>query len=402
MNLEDALHDAAKRIANQTTLVRAVLSGRRRNMNPLAARIEIRPVQLREKVVLQLMSSDGVRMTTKNYEAGELAIVELLNSGFANILVKTTTDSLSIRITKKGEALIQIEKVRLEQNLQHDKFKERLLEPSDPFLMEVGISDHNGKVKPSKQDKFLQVDEFLRLLAPAINSAITAGHLSIPTSEQPLEMIDLGCGHAYLTFGAHQYLQKEKLPVHVLGIDIREESRIRNTEIARKLGISESMEFRAQEIAQADSAHVDVVIALHACDTATDDALAWAVQNHAGLILAAPCCHHDLQTQMKAAPDPWGLITRHGLLKERLGDILTDALRAQILRLLGYRVETVEFIAGEHTPRNLMIRAVKTGAKVESIEIERYQELLGQWQVRPALALRLATELLAVGVAPIK
>jgi protein-tyrosine-phosphatase len=401
LNLEDALHDAAKRLNNQTTLVRAVLSGRRRNMNPSVARIDIRPVQIREKVVLQLMSNDGIRMTTKNYEAGELAIPELLNSGFANILVETTTDSLSIRITKKGDALIHVAKVRLEQNLQHDKFKQRLLEPSDPFLIQVGISDHNGKVKPSKQDKFLQVEAFLRLLAPAINSAIAAGQLPMPTSEKPLEMVDLGCGHAYLTFGAHQYLMKEKLPVHVLGIDRREESRIRNAEIARKLEISKSMEFRAQEIAQAESARVDVVIALHACDTATDDALAWAVQNDAKLILAAPCCHHDLQTQMKTVPDPWGLITRYGLLEERLGDILTDALRAQILRLLGYRVEAVEFIADEHTPRNLMIRAVKTGAKAETLEIERYQQLLAEWQVRPALALRLETELLAAGVAPV-
>ena len=129
-----------------------------------------------------------------------------------------------------------------------------------------------------------------------------------------------------------------------------------------------------------------MAIALHACDTATDDAIAWAINSDAKLALLAPCCHHDIQAQMKEAPEPWSLITRHGIMKERLGDLLTDALRMQIMKLRGYRVEAIEFIGGEHTPRNLMIRAVKTGAKADSLEQQKYEELISLWKVKPALA----------------
>ena len=130
----------------------------------------------------------------------------------------------------------------------------------------------------------------------------------------------------------------------------------------------------------------DVAIALHACDTATDDAIAWAVNGGAKLLLIAPCCHHDIQKQIEVAPEPWGAITKFGLMKERLGDLLTDSLRAQLLRLVGYRVEVIEFVGGEHTPRNLMIRAVKTGAIADAGDEAKYEQMLALWKVKPALA----------------
>lgn len=398
MELEQALDSATAILSDIDHLVRIVLSGRRRNMETPAHRIDIRPVQLKAGRFLQVMSNDGVRTTTKNYAPGETEIAALLHSGFANILAESTEQSLSIRITKKGEALVTVAQTKKEQNLTHDRSKTRLLDPSDPFLIEVGISDREGKVKPTKQDKFRQVEEFLRLLVPALNNAIASGHVSEPTIEHPLRIVDLGCGHAYLTFAAHQYLRSIDLPVHVVGIDIREESRKRNVAIADALGISESIEFKAQEIAATKELDIDIAIALHACDTATDDALAWAVTNDAKLVLSAPCCHHDLQAQLGEAPEPWGLVTRHGILKERIGDILTDALRVQILKLMGYRAETIEFVGDQHTPRNLMIRAVKTGAKSDASDIHQYQSMISQWKVRPALAKRLADRLAEIGV----
>ena len=131
---------------------------------------------------------------------------------------------------------------------------------------------------------------------------------------------------------------------------------------------------------------IDIVTALHACDTATDDAIAWAVRADAKLMMIAPCCHHDIQSQLSETPEPWSLITRYGIMRERLGDLLTDSLRMQILKLRGYRVEAIEFIGGEHTPRNLMIRAVKTGATIDPIEVTRYEEMIAAWKVKPALA----------------
>ena len=385
MSLELAFTKAAELISDENNFVRAVLSGRRRNMQTEFERIDIRPVQLKDGLKLQLVMSEEKQDTTKNIDADGSKILELLNGGYANILVEFTTGSYSLRITKKGEALIHEAKGVFERSVSHDRTKERLLDASDPFLIEVGISDHKGSIKPSMQDKYRQVEEFLRILEPAL-----------PEKKEKLSIVDLGCGHAYLTFATHQYLRKSGVDAHVIGIDVRENSRDRNNAIAKKLGITDSIEFRAEEISETAIKSADIAIALHACDTATDDAIAWGVQHGVQLLLIAPCCHHDLQVQMHDIPEPWPMLTRHGIMRERLGDLLTDSFRTQILKLLGYRVDAIEFVGGEHTPRNLMIRATKTGAKPEPIDIARYKEMLSEWNVNPALAQRLAKELGAI------
>ena len=385
MSLELAFAKATELISDQNNFVRAVLSGRRRNMQTEYERIDIRPVQLKDGLRLQLVMSEEKQDTTKNIGIDAEKILELLNSGYANVLVEFTTGSYSLRITKKGEALIHEAKGVFERSVSHDRTKERLLDASDPFLIEVGISDHKGSIKPSMQDKYRQVEEFLRILEPAL-----------PEKKEKLSIVDLGCGHAYLTFATHQYLRKSGVDAQVIGIDVRENSRDRNNAIAKKLGITDSIEFRAEEISETKIESADIAIALHACDTATDDAIAWGVQHGVQLLLIAPCCHHDLQVQIQDIPEPWPMLTRHGIMRERLGDLLTDSFRTQILKLLGYRVDAIEFVGGEHTPRNLMIRATKTGAKPEPIDIARYKEMLAQWNVNPALAQRLAKELGAI------
>jgi SAM-dependent methyltransferase len=388
---EEAFQEAASKILDTATFVRAVLSGRRRNMSVEFERIDIRPVEIKGVLNLQLMQSDGRTTTAKNLLPSAIEVDQLLNSGYANIMVESTFEAYSIRVTKSGDAQVHTEKRALEQNLSHDKKKDRLLDASDPFLREVGIADAKGVIKPSRQDKYKQVEEFLRLLSPALNAAIDAGQIHKPTADNPLRITDLGCGHAYLTFAAHQFLMNSGIPVVVTGIDIRPDSRDRNNAIAEKLGITKTISFKAEEISKTTSDSADIAIALHACDTATDDAIAWAVNGGAKLLLIAPCCHHDIQKQIDAAPEPWGALTKFGLMKERLGDLLTDSLRAQLLRLVGYRVEVIEFIGGEHTPRNLMIRAVKTDAKPEQLDIDRYLEITAQWGVKPALEKKLST-----------
>ncbi|NDF90078.1 MAG: SAM-dependent methyltransferase [Actinobacteria bacterium] len=390
-SIEQALEKACALILDTKTLVRVVLSGRRRNMQVEHERIDIRPVEIKGSIVLQLTYNDGKATTTKNIPADKSHVLELLCSGYANITIDNVGGTTSIRVTKSGEAQVHSENKTLEQNLSHDKKKERLLDPADPFLREVGIADHKGQIKPSKNDKYKQVEEFLRLLIPTLNSAIEAGQIAKPSKDKPLSIVDLGCGHAYLTFAAHQYLRSIGIPVHVTGIDVRPASLDRNNEIAAKLEITDTITFKAEEIASTTVNKVDVAIALHACDTATDDAIAWAVNGGAKLLLIAPCCHHDIQKQMDQSPEPWGAITKFGLMKERMGDLLTDALRAQILRIVGYRVEIIEFIGGEHTPRNIMIRAVKTGAQPDALDIDRYREITAQWGVVPALSKKIST-----------
>ena len=369
--------------------VRAVFSGRRRNMQVEHERVDLRPVQLKDSIAIQVSFSDGRQMTSKNYAIAELPFFELAQSGYANFIVENEGETRSLRISKKGSPLLSQSRNTLSQDLAHDKSKKRLLDPSDPFLREVGIADANGVIKPSRMDKYKQVEEFLRLLIPTLNDAIAAGHLRKPTIDKPLRVVDLGCGHAYLTFGTHQYLQAAGIPVSVVGIDIRTASRDRNNAIAQSLGIQNSITFLAEEISATSINEADVAIALHACDTATDDSIAWAVNRGVPLTLFAPCCHHDIQAQMKVAPEPWSLITRHGIMRERLGDLITDSLRMQLMKLAGYRVEAIEFIGGEHTPRNLMIRAVKTGAVGEKEDLERYQSMISIWGVTPVLAAKL-------------
>ena len=388
---EVALAEASLRILDTTTFVRAVLSGRRRNMQVDFERIDIRLIEIKGVLNLQLMQNDGRATTTKNLVPQQIAVDELLDSGYANITIESTHEAYSIRITKSGDAQVHTEKRESQQNLSHDKKKDRLLDTNDPFLREVGIADAKGIIKPSKQDKYKQVEEFLRLLSPTLNAAIVAGQIHKPTLENPLRITDLGCGHAYLTFAAHQFLINSGIPVLVTGIDVRPDSRDRNNAIAEKLGITKTINFKAEEIAKTTADVADVAIALHACDTATDDAIAWAVNGGAKLLLIAPCCHHDIQMQIDSAPEPWGAVTKFGLMKERLGDLLTDSLRAQLLRIVGYRVEVIEFVGGEHTPRNLMIRAVKTDAKPDTLDIDRYREITAQWGITPALEKKLPT-----------
>jgi SAM-dependent methyltransferase len=223
-----------------------------------------------------------------------------------------------------------------------------------------------------------------------VEDAIRAGRVGPPTEQEPLQVVDLGCGNAYLTFAAHRYLTAVRgLPVHTTGVDVKAQSRDHNTQVAEELGLGEAMSFVQGDIGSAElPVRPDVVLALHACDTATDDALARAVTWDAPLVLAAPCCHHDVAAQLRRTPTPapYTLLTRSGILRERFADTLTDAMRASILRLAGYRVEVIEFVDSKHTPRNTLLRAVRTGAAPGDDTRAELDELTGTWGVHPKLA----------------
>jgi SAM-dependent methyltransferase len=374
IELTQGINELGKRI-KQDDFVRAVLSGRRRNMQPGFERIDIKPVMIKDEIKLQVISNDGRQVSTKNVDL-DFDFSAMLNSGFANLQADSTSESYSIRISKKDEALVAIGKVKLERELNHDRIKQRLLAENNPIFKALDMSDVLGRIKPSKMDKYKQVEEFLRLLAPTIEGEIA--------DQDSLSVVDLGCGHAYLTFAVQEHFKSKYKNVSVLGVDERLDSKEHNEKVADKLKVD--AKFLAAKIADTPAQKVDIAIALHACDTATDDAIAWAVKNEAKVIMVAPCCMHELQTQVKDAPEPWGMLTKYGLVKERLVDLMTDSLRAQILKLLGYRVDIVEFIGGEHTARNIMIRAVKTGAPIVAIDKERYEQMLKEWNVTPYLS----------------
>lgn len=376
-------------ILDDQTLVRAVASGRRKGHQSQWRRVEFRYVDLKAGRQLQITAYDDQQAHTSNHADPREALDALLDEPFANWHVETTAATHQVRVSKKGEALVHEGPApQVQPERSHDKPKQRLLAEDHPVLLALGISDAHGRVKPTRQAKYRQVEEFLRALDAALTDARKAGRLREPTSEHPLRIVDLGCGNAYLTFAAHAWL-REKLPVRVIGVDVKEQSRQHNTALADQLGVADQMEFLTSGIGEATlDEDPDVVLALHACDTATDDALARAVRWEAPLVLAAPCCHHDISAQLRRVPTPSGYapLTRDGILRERLADTLTDALRASILRSHGYRVEVVEFVESQHTPRNTLIRAVRTsGAAAERARGE-YEALASAWHLQPRLA----------------
>jgi SAM-dependent methyltransferase len=395
--LDEALATLRAAVLDEEHLVRALATGRRRGEGqPRWRRVELRYVDLKAGRRLQVTAYDDNQAHTSNHEDPAGILEELLAMPFANWHVDTTETTHQLRVTKKGRPLLHsaAREGGLTAPRRHDRTKQRLLPEEHPVFRALGIADQDGRVKPSRQAKFRQVEEFVRALSAAVADAERAGKLRTPTPEHPLRIVDLGCGNAYLTFAAHAWL-RERYPVHTTGVDVKEQSRAHNTEIAERLGLTGEMSFVAAGISDVRLQEPpDVVLALHACDTATDDALARAVGWGADLVLAAPCCHHDISAQLRSTTPPPGHepLVRDGILRERLADTLTDALRAAILRMQGYRVDVSEFVDSAHTPRNTLLRAVRTGATAPPERREEYDALVSAWHLRPHLAGLLALE----------
>lgn len=357
------------------SLKRAIISGRRKSYNPKYERIDIRPVKIKEQILLQFVFHDGKQDLTKNFSPSELDIATILDEGYANILIERVDETLTIRITKQGALQIHRAKANVIKIVvrDHDRKKERALDISDEVFKALGIASSSGELIPRQADKYRQVDDFLKIIDSSLDQL----------AEKEISVVDLGCGNAYLTFAVHRYLSLKGKVVRVVGVDNKPESRARNTSIAKELGISNQIEFIASDIAKYPVKKTTLVIALHACDTATDDALAWAIKSEAKVILVSPCCHHDLNKRIKPAGKEWEPIFRNGIVKERFADLITDSLRAELLRINGYKADIVEFVSIDHTPRNLMIRATFTGIAADR---RNYESLCEQWSINPYLA----------------
>lgn len=371
-------------------LRRAVAAGRRRGAAPPAwRRAELRPVRLKSGLALQEVRYDERAAHTRNLAyPGEAAcaVDDLLEAAWGNWHVDSTGGTVQVRVTKSGMAQVHRAPAEVAESgaasappgasdaTSHDRPKRWLLAPDDPLFGVLGADAAKRR----------QVDAFLRVLA---------GELDAVAGRDPLHVVDLGCGNAYLSFAAHRFLGVGGRDVRLTGVDLRAAAAARNAELAQRLGAAGAA-FVAGSISDAGVAPGDIVLALHACDTATDDALARAVGWRAPLILAAPCCHHETAAALRSGvPDPYGALLRHGILRERFADVLTDGLRALLLRLVGYRVDVVEFVSSEHSARNVAIRAVRTDAPVTPELIDAYRELVSAWGLRPLLAAHLAREL---------
>lgn len=377
-----------ERILARDTFVRAVFTGQQKGAEMSWVKLVVRPVELKDGVHLQFSFFDEKKDISKNYtfEEAPAKINEALALPFRNIFVENTTGSLQVNFSKKGKALLNERKstaLHVVADLSHNREKNRLLsaENAKPYLEAVGILTKDGRIKADMQRKYTQINEFLRLVNETDALNTFAG--------KPVHVVDFGCGSAYLTFALYYYLHDIlQLDAHITGVDIKSDLIERLQKKTMELGWDQ-LSFKVGTITSFEpDVAPDIVVALHACDTATDDALAKAIRWESKLIFCAPCCQHDLQVQMAQAPAPTPLVPvlSHGILFERLGDILTDTFRAALLRILGYRTDVTQFVPIEHTAKNLMIRSVKTSPPGHNPRwLEEYKNLKNFWQVTPYL-----------------
>lgn len=368
------------------TLIRVILS------NPSSKdgviKICARPMLKNKSLLFQIEEYTKTQVFHKNLTAGDAGsyLTGKLSSdtssqtaSFKNALVETKSFTANVLVSKKGTITIK-KKVNASAkqpkiSLSHNRKKKYILEEGIPvsFLIDLGVMTQNGNIVNAHYDKFRQINRFLEYIEDILPS--------LPTGRE-LRILDFGCGKSYLTFAIYYYLKVLKgYPVRITGLDLKEDVIRHCNELAVKYGY-DKLEFLCGDIAYYDGcSQVDMVVTLHACDTATDYALAKAVGWGAKVILSVPCCQHELNKQMKN--DLLSPVLHYGILKERMAALMTDGLRAQILEANGYRTQILEFIDMAHTPKNLLIRAVYNGHCADNKA--QINELLAAFDVNPTL-----------------
>jgi SAM-dependent methyltransferase len=407
MKADEFDRDSLRLLVNEAVLgsdlCRATFGGgAHRGTSSSWVRVVVRPVAIREERCLQFTYFDGRKTITKNYNRSEAGapLDELHGIGFSGIHLSTLTEEIDIRLTKKGKVLIgrhAAEGSPPDPVLLHNRVKEVPLPEgqANPLLEAMGILTRAGRVRPTMRPKFTQINEFLKHLRHVL------GDTDISSLGREVTILDCGCGASYLTLAVHHYLNEVLgIPARLLGVDLNEEVIRKSIARVEHFG-ARGVELHCGPIASVE-VKADIVLALHACDTATDDALVRAIHGEARLILCVPCCHRDLNRELRPRGQVEALraLLRHGILRERLADLLTDAFRAQALRIMGYKTDVVEFVSPEHTARNLMIRAIRGFPVGEASAVHDYLEMRDFCGITPCIERQLGEpfqRLLAAG-----
>lgn len=307
----------------------------------------------------------------KHFTEGELEAFIKQHAGttFKNCIERTDTEEITILANKKGKVTRLVKKIEAPAGVQAAAEKNYIIKEGVPVpcLVVLGVMTAEGKVVASRYSKFRQINRFLEFVDDVLPYVESEG--------QPVRVADFGCGKSYLTFAVHYFLTEiKKVPCQIEGLDLKKDVIDFCNQTAQKLGL-ENLNFRVGNISDySGAADPDIVMTLHACDTATDFALQYAVGRNAKAILSVPCCQHQINTQItnnrkgkiKQPDSPLEPILKHGLLREKFSSLLTDALRAEWLEQQGYKVQLLEFIDEEHTPKNILIRAVKKSGVADS------------------------------------
>lgn len=333
------------------------------------SKIKIRPVLIREELLYQESRFEGTQVFHENKTADAVIalITEVMAGGFKQLDIYTRDWEATALVGKKGNMTLKKRKsedLRI-PDLSHNRKKQYLLKESVPvgFLQDLGVQTAEGKIVRSRYDKFRQINRFLEFIEDVLPA--------LPTG-RPIRIIDFGCGKSYLTFAMYYYLKILKhYDVDMIGLDLKEEVIRYCNELSKKYGY-ENLHFYQGDIKDFERAeNVDMVVSLHACDTATDYALARGIKWGAGVILAVPCCQHELNGQMQC--DALESVFSYGLIRERSAALFTDALRAALLEAEGYDTQILEFIDMEHTPKNIMIRGILRNRDAKSETEQRYR-----------------------------
>ena len=336
-------------------LYRITISGPRGDSE--VSKVRIRPVEIKGKLLFQCQETVGTKEFHKNMTKDDVItrISDWMNGTFKQMQLESDTCTASVLVSKKGTMTIKkkphMKGTGKPVNLAHNRKKRYILEEGIPvpFLQDLGVMTKEGKIVRTRYDKFRQINRFLEFIEDILPQ--------LP-SDREITILDFGCGKSYLTFAMYYYFRElKKLDVNIIGLDLKEDVIAICNGLAEKYGY-EKLHFYQGDIASYTGRdEVDMVVTLHACDTATDYALEKAVKWNAKVILSVPCCQHELNRQIvnkELYP-----IMDYGILKERMAALLTDGIRAKLLENAGYETQILEFIDMEHTPKNLLIRAVK-------------------------------------------
>lgn len=347
-------------------------------------KLRIRPVLRKEALSYQAERFVGTKAYHQNLSPDELPplITEALAADFRQLELSAERHKLTVLVSRKGKLTIKEQEVLAQTkdlDLSHNKQKQYIL-PQDkpvPFLVALGVQNAEGKVLKAKYDKFRQINRYLEFVRDILSN--------LPKGEGQLKIIDFGCGKSYLTFALYYYLKiMNGYDIAVVGLDLKTDVIKDCQALADKLGYN-GLKFEVGEIGSyKNNGCVDMVVTLHACDTATDYALARAVQWNARVILSVPCCQHEMNRQL--ACDALAPVLRYGLVKERMAALMTDAVRANLLEQYGYDTQILEFIDMEHTPKNILLRAVWEDKKKTEKSGESLRGCMDFLHVQPTLA----------------
>ena len=338
-------------------LIDMVISGQKNKSEDKAVKVRIRPVILKNEIEYQVSEFVGRKVLHSNHGAADVKkkIIDYMTEDFKQAQINMTDAAATILSSKSKTLTCKYKKagqLKVQRDLSHDRTKKYIIQEGKPvaFMIDLGVMGQDGKIIRTRYDKFRQINRFLEYIEDILPKL---------DKERELTIIDFGCGKSYLTFAMYYYLKELKgYNIRIIGLDLKADVIEHCNELRTRYGY-DKLDFYVGDIATyKDVDKVDMVVTLHACDTATDYALAKAVKWGAEVILSVPCCQHEANRTIKS--DILSPVMDYGILKERMAAIVTDAARAKLLTANGYDTQILEFIDMEHTPKNLLIRAVKS------------------------------------------